>query len=192
MTPGETDVSHTASGTWILGGLGISVMAFLLGCASCRQNRSSDSAERRPPPPSPAPEIHLRYEPDLYPPTPGPVVFPKETRATDSDEEDYVEISLRRPIKDEDLNAQRQSNMSGQNSAASQKSLGDASSQGTYVNIGEQQDYVNVTSSNLDAPVLRKDHTYLEVFPSNDETDTPAMDTAAAEPEVDYVNLTSV
>ncbi|XP_075035126.1 uncharacterized protein LOC142097306 isoform X2 [Mixophyes fleayi] len=175
MTLGSEDLPYTIPGIWDLGVLTILVMAFLLGCASCRQNKSPDSTERRPPPPSPEPE-HPRYQPDLYPQSSCVTVSQEEARQSedDDDEDDFEDP--------EDLNKQRQSDMSGQHSAESQKSLEDTSSQATYVNIKEDQteDYVNVeVPNNSGGPDRRRDHTYLEVLPSNNEKcETPVDDTA--------------
>ncbi|OCT58822.1 hypothetical protein XELAEV_18001310mg [Xenopus laevis] len=40
----EEDLSHSTDIQWILGGLAISIVAFLLGCAICRQKTNSHSS----------------------------------------------------------------------------------------------------------------------------------------------------
>ncbi|XP_077303616.1 uncharacterized protein LOC143923674 isoform X6 [Lithobates pipiens] len=140
----------TASFAWIAGLLGISAMAFLLGCASCRQHKQREGADRRPPPPTPETEHNPRYQTDRYPPTPAPSAaysVPRITRNADNNyEEDFEELPIQ-VIKDHLIKNTR-------NSAPSQK----------------------VRNAERAAPPMKKDHTYLEVFPSDTELEITTAD----------------
>ncbi|XP_040212146.1 uncharacterized protein LOC120943098 isoform X3 [Rana temporaria] len=153
MAPLFTDLL-APSFAWIAGLLGISAMAFFLGCASCRQHKQREGADRRPPPPTPETEHNPRYQTDRYPPTPSPSAaysVPRITRNADNDyEDDFEELPIQ-IIKD-------QLNKNTQNSAPSQK----------------------VRKAERAAPVMRKDHTYLEVFPSDTELELITADKGIA------------
>ncbi|XP_040212145.1 uncharacterized protein LOC120943098 isoform X2 [Rana temporaria] len=188
MAPLFTDLL-APSFAWIAGLLGISAMAFFLGCASCRQHKQREGADRRPPPPTPETEHNPRYQTDRYPPTPSPSAaysVPRITRNADNDyEDDFEELPIQ-IIKD-------QLNKNTQNSAPSQKvrkaervttmrssikregkgSLSDSRC-ASYENV------VNVNGSLVSAPVMRKDHTYLEVFPSDTELELITADKGIA------------
>lgn len=191
----------TASFAWIAGLLGISAMAFLLGCASCRQHKQREGADRRPPPPTPESERNPRYQTDRYPPTPSPSAaysVPRITRNADNYEDDLGERNADHDYEEdfEELPIQvikDHLNKNTPNSAPSQKvkkeervttmrssvksegkgSLSDSRCP-SYENV------VNVNGSLLSAPVMKKDHTYLEVFPSDTELELITADKGIA------------
>ncbi|XP_073492167.1 uncharacterized protein [Aquarana catesbeiana] len=156
----------TASFAWIAGLLGISAMAFLLGCASCRQHKQREGADRRPPPPTPESERNPRYQTDRYPPTPSPSAaysVPRITRNADNYEEDLGERNADHDYEEdfEELPIQvikDHLNKNTPNSAPSQK----------------------VKKEERAAPVMKKDHTYLEVFPSDTELELITADKGIA------------
>ncbi|XP_077303612.1 uncharacterized protein LOC143923674 isoform X2 [Lithobates pipiens] len=175
----------TASFAWIAGLLGISAMAFLLGCASCRQHKQREGADRRPPPPTPETEHNPRYQTDRYPPTPAPSAaysVPRITRNADNNyEEDFEELPIQ-VIKDHLIkntrnsapsqkvrNAERVATMRSSVKSEGKGSLSDSRCP-SYENV------VNVNGSLLSAPPMKKDHTYLEVFPSDTELEITTAD----------------
>ncbi|KAM4632080.1 uncharacterized protein O3C94_018608 [Discoglossus pictus] len=88
------------------------------------------------------------------------------TASTDDEsEEDFEEVI--------DQRIELPKNTSCRNSAEPRKSTTDTTSQGSYVNISNNLSYENVakipSEGGLTAPESRKDHTYLEVLPKEDE-----------------------
>ncbi|KAM5151716.1 uncharacterized protein ACMZJ9_009962 [Mantella aurantiaca] len=176
-----TDV--LTSSAWIVSLLGISAMAFFLGCASCRQHKSREGVDRRPPPPTPEIDHNPRYQEELFPPTPFPAAaysIQTVTREYDNDYEDDFE-ELPAIIRD-------QLNKSAQSSAPSQKSTRGRALRSSIESGGKEslsesrchsyENVVHVNESLVSVPVMRKDHTYLEVLPSNNdsEMELPALD----------------
>ncbi|XP_077303614.1 uncharacterized protein LOC143923674 isoform X4 [Lithobates pipiens] len=156
----------TASFAWIAGLLGISAMAFLLGCASCRQHKQREGADRRPPPPTPETEHNPRYQ---------------TGNADNNYEEDFEELPIQ-VIKDHLIkntrnsapsqkvrNAERVATMRSSVKSEGKGSLSDSRCP-SYENV------VNVNGSLLSAPPMKKDHTYLEVFPSDTELEITTAD----------------
>lgn len=172
----ERHMSHTVYEDWMVGVLGILGMAFFIGCTSCWQyftDKSADPAARRQPPPPPTPGAEPRYELGLYPPNPPQDATtqhsaPNSPREKDKDsEEDFEEI--------QNLHTAQQSDVTGQNPAPSHRSTEEIGAhQGSYVNLEEAQDYVNISGAAPDVPVLKELPIYVEIV--NSQTDRTTAD----------------
>ncbi|KAE8577648.1 hypothetical protein XENTR_v10023002 [Xenopus tropicalis] len=115
------DLSHSTNLYWILGGLGISIMAFLLGCVNCRQRKEPVIASRRPAPPTPESGSLSRYQT-------GP--FASSNQIAEIDADDYEEdFEVPAPRKD--------SPKTKSNSPSLRKSTAETNSRSSYANVGK-------------------------------------------------------
>ncbi|XP_069838336.1 uncharacterized protein [Dendropsophus ebraccatus] len=111
---------HPSFDDLIVGVFGILVMAFFIGCTSCRQfftGKSSDSTGRRQPPPPPTPSLVARYEHGLYPPNSSADPAAQHSKLRESGKMSGEELE-----KIRDLSAAQQSDVKEQNSATSRES----------------------------------------------------------------------
>ncbi|XP_068102667.1 uncharacterized protein [Hyperolius riggenbachi] len=173
---------YTTSSTWILGLLGISIMAFLLGCTSCRQNKTRGVTERRSPPPTPEPQLHPRYQTELYLPNPSSAtpysVMTREADNVNDYEDDFEEFQPTIPAD--------QCNNVGSTRISRKDPVMRSSleSEGKVSSVSEDfcHSYENVAMGPSPAnPVMKKDHTYLEVFPTPSSSDMDLEKATTAE-----------
>ncbi|XP_041434615.1 uncharacterized protein LOC121398969 isoform X2 [Xenopus laevis] len=138
----EEDLSHSTDIQWILGGLGISIMAFLLGCITCWQRKERFIAPRRPAPPTPEPGSLSQYH---------------MADADDYEEDFEVPAPRKEPPKTK------------QYSPSPRKFTTETNSHSSYANVDPEPSYENVdnSASNNLRPV--NDHTYLKLI-AEDET----------------------
>ncbi|XP_069838333.1 uncharacterized protein [Dendropsophus ebraccatus] len=146
---------HPSFDDLIVGVFGILVMAFFIGCTSCRQfftGKSSDSTGRRQPPPPPTPSLVARYEHGLYPPNSSADPAAQHSKLRESGKMSGEELE-----KIRDLSAAQQSDVKEQNSATSRESA-----------IDEAQGYVNVLAATVDIPGLKDLPIYLQIVSETD------------------------
>ncbi|XP_041432591.1 uncharacterized protein LOC121398099 isoform X2 [Xenopus laevis] len=158
----EEDLSHSTDIQWILGGLAISIVAFLLGCAICRQRKELVIAPRRPAPPSPDPGSLLRYQMGPLSSSASFTVHQIAENADDYEEDFEVPAPRKEPPQPK------------QNSPSPRKSTTETNSHSSYVNVEPEPSYENVDNSPSKNLRPLKDHTYLELI-AGDETTTETL-----------------
>ncbi|XP_053326856.1 uncharacterized protein LOC128501425 [Spea bombifrons] len=169
----EQKMALSGVGYTILALGGLSFVAFLLYCVSCCHRKAALSVTHRPAPRSP--ETSPRYESGPFPSAANQQIPERHDEESDEDFEDVF------PQFHGAASAARTQNPSsacGRNSTKQDISMPDTNSQDTYINLS--QDYVNVNVS-TNAPA-RKEHTYLEVIPSEDDVNETEVTTAGDAP----------